>query len=387
MRQRALAFMLAMLVAVTGTACAGTDKTQEEEKTAEADTEEVPEESEEKNEVVIGVCTPKQPTDTWSGDVGNLKAGLEEEGWTVKVKEARDGAEQAAQIQELADQEGSALILAPVEPEAVSEALADYEEKEIPVISYSRLVPNTDAVNYYVGFDSEAAGQETGKYIESAKDLENAKDAGKIYTIEFLLGDSEDLDTQFFYEGLMEVLKPYFEEGVLQSKSGRTEFMDLCLNSYQAQDSKAKTSEILSQFYGEKALDIVCVETDQMVDGVEEALVESSYALHSSEHPWPVLTGQDASESAIRRVLSGQQGITVSREYELLDESCVDILKDKLSGEKVKVNTSRKYDNGSRIVPAQLSDVQLIDLDNYKILMDMGIYTEEELEGMKTVEK
>ena len=42
MRQRALAFMLAMLVAVTGTACAGTDKTQEEEKTAEADTEEVP---------------------------------------------------------------------------------------------------------------------------------------------------------------------------------------------------------------------------------------------------------------------------------------------------------------------------------------------------------
>ena len=124
-----------------------------------------------------------------------------------------------------------------------------------------------------------------------------------------------------------------------------------------------------------------------MVDGVEEALVESSYALHSSEHPWPVLTGQDASESAIRRVLSGQQGITVSREYELLDESCVDILKDKLSGEKVKVNTSRKYDNGSRIVPAQLSDVQLIDLDNYKILMDMGIYTEEELEGMKTVEK
>ena len=138
MRQRALAFMLAMLVAVTGTACAGTDKTQEEEKTAEADTEEVPEESEEKNEVVIGVCTPKQPTDTWSGDVGNLKAGLEEEGWTVKVKEAGDGAEQAAQIQELADQEVSALILAPVEPEAVSEALADYEEKEIPVISYRR---------------------------------------------------------------------------------------------------------------------------------------------------------------------------------------------------------------------------------------------------------
>ena len=195
------------------------------------------------------------------------------------------------------------------------------------------------------------------------------------------------MDTQFFYEGLLEVLKPYFDEGVLQSKSGRAEFMDLCLNSYQAQDAKSKTSEILSQYYGEEPVDIVCAETDQIADGVAEALSESSYSLHSTEHPWPVLTGQDASESAIRRVLSGQQGITVSREYELLDESCVDILKNKLSGEKVKVNTSRKYDNGSRIVPAQLSDVQLIDLDNYKILVDMGIYTEEELEEMKTAEK
>ena len=34
-----------------------------------------------------------------------------------------------------------------------------------------------------------------------------------------------------------------------------------------------------------------------------------------------------------------------------------------------------------------LSCQMYIDLDNYKILMDMGIYTEEELEGMKTVEK
>ena len=46
-----------------------------------------------------------------------------------------------------------------------------------------------------------------------------------------------------------------------------------------------------------------------------------------------------------------------------------------------KVNTSGKYDNGSRIVPAQLSDVQEIDRDNYKILADTGVYTEEQLES------
>ncbi|MFR0076578.1 MAG: hypothetical protein ACLRVB_03155 [Blautia sp.] len=109
--------------------------------------------------------------------------------------------------------------------------------------------------------------------------------------------------------------------------------------------------------------------------------------MDSQRWTWPVLTGQDATQKAVRRILSGRQGITISREYELLDESCVDILKKVLEGEDVKVNTRGKYDNGSKIVPAQLSDVQLIDLDNYKILADMGIYTEEELEKLKSEEK
>ena len=68
-----------------------------------------------------------------------------------------------------------------------------------------------------------------------------------------------------------------------------------------------------------------------------------------------------------------------------MDDSCVEILTSIRDGEDVEVNTSGKYDNGSRIVPAQLADVQAIDLDNYKILADKGIYTEEELESFASV--
>ena len=77
----------------------------------------------------------------------------------------------------------------------------------------------------------------------------------------------------------------------------------------------------------------------------------------------------------------GTQGITVLKEYELLDDSCTDILESIRDDKDVEVNTSGKYDNGSRIVPAQLSDVQEIDRDNYKILADTGVYTEEQLES------
>ena len=64
-----------------------------------------------------------------------------------------------------------------------------------------------------------------------------------------------------------------------------------------------------------------------------------------------------------------------------MDDSCTDILESIRDDKDVEVNTSGKYDNGSRIVPAQLSDVQEIDRDNYKILADTGVYTEEQLES------
>ncbi|MFR3031827.1 MAG: substrate-binding domain-containing protein [Blautia sp.] len=388
MRRKALAIMLVVFTGILCTACAGTDKTEEEEKTAEADTEEISQEKEpeEIREMVIGVSAPDHATDTWAGDMESLRVKLEEVGWKTQVELSKDGKAQADQIAEMADKV-SALIVIPPEPEAVSNALDAYEQSDIPVISYGSLVPDTDGVDFYVGFDSESAGEETGAYIEKTKGLKDAKDAGEVYTVEFLLDDAQNLDTQFFYEGVMSVLKPYFDQGTLKSNSGRERFTDVCLNTDDSLAYRDKTEEILSQFYGEEPVDIICTQKDLITDAVVEILAQKEYALDSQRWPWPVLTGQDATQKAVRRILSGRQGITISREYELLDESCVDILKKVLEGEDVKVNTRGKYDNGSKIVPAQLSDVQLIDLDNYKILADMGIYTEEELEKLKSEEK
>ena len=285
---------------------------------------------------------------------------------------------------ELAE-EVSALILIPSDPSAAADALQVYEDQDIPVISYNQLVPDTDAVTYYVGFDSEAAGEAVGTFIEAQNNLEGAQEAGESYTIEFLMEDSKELDNQFFYEGVRSVLGPYLDDGTLQSRSGRTSFVDLCLDSADPEKARTKLTEILEQSYGEEPLDIVCAQSDELLDGAAQALQEKNYSLYSTQTPWPLLTGQGASENGIRRILNGTQGITVSREFQLLDDSCVEILTSIRDGEDVEVNTSGKYDNGSRIVPAQLADVQAIDLDNYKILADKGIYTEEELESFASV--
>lgn len=380
MRRKALAITLAMITAASLTACAGKDKTAEEEseKTQAQESSGKEEEQEETEETIIGICAPQEENSYWSGSAEYLQEGLEDAGFRAKVRQAASAKEQTAQVKEMAETV-DALILVPIDAGAFADVLEVYGEENIPVISYNQLVTGTEAVDYYVGFDTQAAGEEVGQYIETKKELAQAQNAGEKYSIEFLLGDSQDLDTQFFYEGIMDVLRPYFESGTLQSKSERTGFLDHCVNSEGAEESKAKTSEILNQYYGEEPLDILCAQTDQMADGAAAALAEQDYSLQSTSRPWPLLTGQDLTDSALGRILEGTQGISISREYTLLDDSCVEILETYFSGDEVKVNTNRKYDNGSRIVPAQLSDVQAIDLDNYKILADMGIYSEEEL--------
>lgn len=383
MKQKLLAVILAAVAAVSCIACKDQSAAQEETKTASADAEEPEEESESVDdapEFTVGISSPEQAGEYWSGDLDYLTGSLEEAGFSVVIQQAADEKEQAKQLKDMADQV-SAVILIPVDSWALVDALDFYDENDIPVISYNQLVRDTDAVDYYVGFDSRAAGKAVGEFIEAQKNLKGAKEAGESYTMEFLLEDSGDLDSQFFYEGVRSVLEPYFEEGTLQSKSGRTQFTDLCLNASDAQSAKAKTSEILEQSYTEEPLDILCAQTDQILDGAVEAFQEENYSLYTTDKLWPLLTGQDASKSAIQRILTGTQGITVLKEYELLDDSCTDILESIRDDKDVEVNTSGKYDNGSRIVPAQLSDVQEIDRDNYKILADTGVYTEEQLES------
>lgn len=52
---------------------------------------------------------------------------------------------------------------------------------------------------------------------------------------------------------------------------------------------------------------------------------------------------------------------------------------DYLAGEKVDVKDYSQYDNGTKIVGTFSCGAQLIDKDNYQILVDNGTYDEEEI--------
>ena len=176
---------------------------------------------------IVGVAMPTQSSERWIKDGRNMKAKLEELGYEVFLQYAEDDVQvQLAQIETMIAKGVDCLVVAAVDSSALINALKTAQEVGIPVISYDRLLMNTDSVNYYASFDNEGVGRKIGEYIEEKAEL---KDAAEPQTIEFFMGSPDDNNAVLLYKGVMSVLEKYLDDGTLICKSGRTSFDDTCI--------------------------------------------------------------------------------------------------------------------------------------------------------------
>ena len=298
----------------------------------------------------VGVFLPSSADDPrWSADGETLQNTLEDDGYDAEIFWAdEDSDTQVSQIQSiLDDEELSALVIAPADAYSLNDVLEQVYEKSIPVISYDQLIMDTDKVNYYVTFNTRKAGKMVGDSIIKKMDLEKAREEKKTLTIEFLMGSPDDRDALFFYNGVMEKLQEYFDDGTLVCTSGKLTFDDTAVMRSGRNTAKNDMAEILSQNYTEGAPDIICTGADDLALGAVDALEDAGYV--SGEDGWPMITGGGCEADAI------------------------------LKGEKPEISDYEQYDNGTKIVGTVTSDIQLIDADNYQMLVDDGYYEENEI--------
>ncbi|MDD2978420.1 MAG: sugar ABC transporter substrate-binding protein [Hespellia sp.] len=328
------------------------------------------------NGKTIGVAMPTQSSERWINDGANMKKQLEELGYSVDLQYAEDDVQQqVSQIENLIASEVSCLVVAAVDSSALVNALAQAKTADIPVIAYDRLLMDTDAVSYYATFDNKGVGTKIGQYIEEKADLKNlTKDDPK--TIEFFMGSPDDNNALFLYNGLMEVLQPYLDSGVLVCKSGRTSFDDTCILRWSQETAQQNCENYLSGFYADEDLDICATAFDGFAYGCKAALEGAGY---TSEN-WPMVTGQDAELMAVKNIIAGTQTMSIYKDTRILAEKCVTMVQAVLEGTEPEINDTEQYDNGKLVVPSYLCDPVAVDKDNYqKEIVDGGYYTEEEL--------
>ena len=102
------------------------------------------------NATKVGVSMPTQSLQRWNQDGHNLKDQLEAAGYKVELLYAGDNdiPTQVSQIENLVSANCDVLVVAPIDGGALTTALAGAKDKGIPVVSYDRLIINSDAISY-----------------------------------------------------------------------------------------------------------------------------------------------------------------------------------------------------------------------------------------------
>ena len=106
---------------------------------------------------LVGVAMPTKDLQRWNQDGENMKAQLEEAGYTVDLQyAANDIPTQVSQIENMIANGCEALVIASIDGEALGTVLDQAKAADIPVIAYDRLNMNSDAISYYATFEVES---------------------------------------------------------------------------------------------------------------------------------------------------------------------------------------------------------------------------------------
>ncbi len=321
----------------------------------------------------IGVCMPTKDLQRWNQDGANMEKELKAAGYKVDLQYAsNDIPTQVSQIENMIANDVSLLVIASIEGDSLGTVLAQAKEKKIPVIAYDRLIMNTDAVSYYATFDNYMVGTKQGQYIEEALDLKNA--AGP-FNLEIITGDPGDNNAKYFYNGAVDVLKPYIDAGKLVVKSGQIDFATVATANWSTENAQTRMENIFSSFYADGTkLDAVLASNDSTALGVANALTAS----YTGE--WPILTGQDCDIANVKNMLAGKQSMSIFKDTRTLATQVVKMVDAIMKGGEAPVNDTESYDNGTGIIPSYLCEPVFADVNNYKtLLIDSGYYTEDQL--------
>ena len=324
------------------------------------------------NAKVIGISAPSNDIQRWAVETVMMKDRLQEKGYEVIIQYANsDVSMQISQIENLIAKDADVLIVIPVESASLGEAMDMAIEHEIPVISYDMLITNTDAVSYYTTFDNYKVGKIQGEYVKDKLDLDHAD---RTYNIEFTAGDPGDNNAGFFYNGALDVLKPYLDSGVLKILSGQDSFGKCATPSWNTEKAQQRAENILASYYNDQDVNIWLASNDTTALGVSSALAVS----YKGEYP--IITGQDCTLINVKNILNGKQAMSVFKDPATLIDATVNMVDQIISHKPVTVNDTSTYFNGIKIVPSYLCEPIYVDKDNcIEILTSSGFYTLEQL--------
>src|SRR3954454_2834867 len=234
----------------------------------------------------------------------------------------QDASKQQQQAEAALTQGAKVMLLYPVDGAAAATIVKQANAKNVPVISYDRLLLNSKP-DYYVEFNSPAVGQAQGKALS-----DKLKAKG---TIVMINGAPTDNNAKLFKQGAHSVLD---KTGIKIAKEYDTP--DWSPDKAQSEMEQAITA------IGKANIDGVYAANDGTAGGAVAAM--KGNGVDPTKVP---TTGQDAELAGVQRILAGQQYMTVYKAYKPEAEQAAELAYAAATGKQAPASlTLTKVNNG-----------------------------------------
>lgn len=345
----------------------------------------VPTGSNKKGKLDIGVVLPTKDEPRWVQDEARFKDALKDTDYSVEILFSQgSSAREKENVDALLAKGVKVLIICPHDGNAAAAAEAAKKEG-VEVISYDRLITNTEAVDYYVTFDSVAVGQAQAQYLVD-------KVSGNNNPLYLYAGAASDNNAFLFFEGAWSVLQPKIVDGTFVIKNSSEA---LALKDKETL-SREEMSKIISQVTtnwdfneaknkAEAHLTVAQKEDKGNVfilapnDGTARSIADVFKA--DTDVRSYFITGQDAEKASVQYIIDGKQSMTVFKDVRTLVKDSIAMAISLLKG--TEPDTTGSYENGKIDVKAKQTEVIIVDQENVKeALMDSGYYDAKDFTGL-----
>ena len=289
--------------------------------------------------VYIGFSMDTLKEERWNRDKALVEARAKEVGAQLDVQVA-NGSDpvQVNQCNDLLTKGVDVLIVAPHNSEIAASIVQAAHAKGVPVISYDRLIKNSEP-DLYVSHQVVRMGEMQGEYALKHMPKGNYVLIG---------GAPTDNNAKLLRDGQMNKLKPAVDSGDIKIIS------DQFAKEWKAEEAQRLTEDALTRTKND--IQAVVASNDGTAGGAISALDTAGLTGKV------LVTGQDAELIAVQRIAKGTQTMTIYKPIKPLADSAVDSAVKLARGEAL--NAPDKINNGKVDVPSILQVPVAVDKAN-----------------------
>ncbi|MEA3319734.1 MAG: sugar-binding protein [Bacillota bacterium] len=336
--------------------------------------------------VSVGIVLPTKDEPRWVQDEQRFKDALKDSDYTTEILFSQgSSAKEKENVETLINKGIEVLIITPQDGDAAAAAVEAAKKEGITVISYDRLITNTDAVDYYVTFDSVAVGAAQGQYL-----IDNVQGSG--VPLYLYAGAASDNNAFLFFEGAWSVLQPKIADGTFKiansseaealkdtaelTRDQMSKILGQVTTNWDPNEAKNKAQTHLTAVGADMKGDVAVLAPN---DGTARSIADV-FATDGEVSSY-LVTGQDAEKASIQYIIDGKQSMTVFKDVRTLVTDAMGIAVEILDGKTPE--TTGSYDNGEVEVKAKQTDVIVVDEENVQQeLIDSEYYEASEFTGL-----